>query len=91
MKMATLCVTNKQNEVLATTLSAGSFMAFKKKLGRGCALLVRLDCGEEILVDTCKIFRKLPSGAHYSARLLKRATKVPEGVGAHNYTVYVEA
>jgi len=86
--MATLCVTNKQNEVLATTLSAGSFMALKKKIG---AVLVTLDCGEEILVDTCKVFRKLPSGAHYSARLLKRATKVPEGVGAQNHTVWVEA
>ena len=89
--MATLTVTNKQNEVLATTLSTGSFMAFKKKIGKGCAVLVRLDCGEEILVDTCKIFRKLPSGGHYSARLLKRATKVPEGVDAKNHTVWVEA
>ena len=88
--MATLCVTNKQNEVLATTLSAGSFMAFKKKIGSGCAVLVTLDCGEEILVDTCKVFRKLPSGAHYSARLLKRVTKVPEGVGAKNRTVWIE-
>ena len=89
--MATLCVTNKQNEVLATTLSAGSFMAFRKKLGKGSAVLVRLDCGEEILVDTCKIFRKLPSGAHYNARLLKRAAKVQEGIGAQNHTVWVEA
>ena len=88
--MATLCVTNKQKEVLATTLSAGNFMAFKKKIGRGCAVLVTLDCGEEILVDTCKVFRKLPSGAHYSARLLKRVTKVPEGVGAKNRTVWIE-
>ena len=89
--MATLTVTNKQNEVLATTLSAGSFMAFKKTICKGCAVLVRLDCGEEILVDTCKIFRKLPSGAHYNARLLKQAAKVPEGIGAQNHTVWVEA
>ena len=88
--MATLCVTNKQNEIWVATLSAGNFMAFKKSQGRGCAVLVRLDRGEEILVDTCKIFRKLPSGAHYNARLLKRATKVPEGVGAKNHTVWVE-
>ena len=53
-------------------------------------MLVKLDCGEEILVDTCKIFRKLPSGAHYSARLLKRVAKVPEGVGAKNHKVWVE-
>ena len=65
-------------------------MAFKKKIGRGCAVLVTLDCGEEILVDTCKIFRKLPSGAHYSARLLKRVTKVPEGVGPKIRTMWVE-
>ena len=51
---ATLTVTNKQNEVLATTLTAGSFMAFKKKIGKGCAVLVRLDSGEEILVDSCE-------------------------------------
>jgi hypothetical protein len=88
--MATLAVTNKQNELLATTLSARSFMAFKQRMGSGCAVVVDLDCGEEILVDTCKIFRKLPKGAHYKARLLKRVTKVPEGVDAKKHTVWVE-
>ena len=35
----------------------------------GCALIVNLDCGMEAFLDSCKIFRKLPKGAHCSARL----------------------
>ncbi len=35
----------------------------------GCALIVNLDCGVEAFLDSCNIFRKLPKGAHCSARL----------------------
>ena len=72
-------------------LTAESFMAFKRNMVTGCALIVLLDCGEEILVDSCKLFRKLPQGAHYNARLLKRATTIPEGIDADGQHVWAEA
>ena len=89
--MATLTVVDKAKEIVVDGLTAESFMAFKRKCGKGCAVLVTLDCGEEILVDSCKLFRKLPQGAHYNARLLKRTTTIPEGVDAANHTVWFEA
>ena len=89
--MATLTVVDKAKEIVVDGLTAESFMAFKRKCGKGCGVLVSLDCGEEILVDSCKLFRKLPQGAHYNARLLKRATTIPEGIDAKGQHVWVEA
>ena len=50
-----------------------------------------LDCGEEILVDTCKLFKRLPRGACYTARLLKSPTSIPGGLEAKWPDVWVEA
>ena len=50
-----------------------------------------LDCGEEIFMDTCKLFKRLPHGACYTARLLKSPTSIPEGLEAKGHDVWVEA
>ena len=42
--------------------------------------IVLLDCGEEVFVDSCKMFRRLPKGAQYKARLLRRTIKLPEAL-----------
>ena len=89
--MATLTVVDKAKEIVVDGLTAESFMAFKRKCGTRCGVLVTLDCGAEIFVDSCKLFRKLPKGAHYNARLLKRATRIPEGIDAKGQHVWVEA
>ncbi len=88
--MATLTVFNKANEVVADGLTPEWFVQFKGKWGKGCAVLVRLDCGEEIVVDTCKLFRRLPK-ARYKARLLTRTVAIPDGLAAEGYEVWVEA
>ena len=62
----------------------------REGLGR-VALIVTLDCAEEIFLDTCKLFRRLPRGACYRARLLKQPTSVPEGLEAKGHDVWVEA
>ena len=90
--MATLTVLNKANEVVADGVTLGTFAQFKRQCGRGCALIVELDCGEEIMVDTCKLFKRLPKGVRYNARLLKRATTNLKGLGeTTNYNVWEEA
>ena len=89
--MATHTVFDKAERVLAHGLTAATFMQFKRTCGAGCGFLVALDCGEEIFVDSRKLFRKLPKGAHYNARLLKRATTIPEGIDAKGQHVWVEA
>ena len=89
--MATLTVVDKAEQVLAHGLTAETFVAFKRKYGTRCGVLVTLDCGAEIFVDSCKLFRRLPKGAHYNARLLKRATTIPEGIDAKGQHVWVEA
>ena len=76
-------------------LTPRSFVDFKKRcakdgLGR-VALVVTLDCGEEIFLDTCKLFRRLPRGACYTARLLRSPTSVPESLKAKGHVVWVEA
>ena len=79
--MASLTVSNKAGDVVADGVTAQTFMAFKRARGKGTAVVIELDCGEEILVDTVALFRKLPSGAEYKARLLRRTIKLPEALG----------
>ena len=92
--MATLRIINSKSECVAEALTAQSFVDFKKRcaeegLGR-VALVVTLDCGEEIFMDTCKLFRRLPRGACYTARLLKKPTSVPEGLEVMGHDVWME-
>ena len=80
---------------MAEALTAQSFVDFKKRcagegLGR-VALVVTLDCGDEIFLDTCKLFRRLPRSACYNARLLKKPTSMPESLEAKRHDVWVEA
>ena len=62
--MATLRIINSKSKCVADALTAQSFVDFKKRcaeegLGR-VALVVTLGCGEEIFMDTCKLFRRPP-------------------------------
>ena len=93
--MATVRVINRNSECVADALTAQSFVDFKKRcaeegLGR-VALVVTLDCGEEIFMDMCKLFKRLPRGACYTARLLRSPTSVPESLKAKGHVVWVEA
>ena len=93
--MATLRITNSKSECVADALTAQSFVGFKKHcaeegFGR-VAFAVALDCGEEIFIDTCKLFKRLPRGACYTARLLKRPTSVLEGLEVKGHDVWMEA
>ena len=86
---------NSNSECVADALTAQSFFDFKKRcaeegLGR-VALVVTLDCGAEIILDTCKLFKRLPRGAYYTARLLKSPTSVPEGLEVKEHDVWIEA
>ena len=93
--MATLRVINSKSECVAEALTPQSFVDFKRRCAnegvRRIALIVTLDCGEELFMDTCKLFRRLPRGACYNARLLKKPTSVPEGLEAKGHDVWVEA
>ena len=80
---------------MAHALTAQSFVDFKKScaeegFGR-VALVVMVDCGEEIFMDTCKLIKRFPRGACYTARLLKKPTSVAEGLEAKGHDVWVEA
>ena len=93
--MATVRVINSNTECVADALTAQSFVDFKKRcaeegFGR-VALVVTLDCGEEIFMDTCKLFKRLPRGACYAALLLKSPTSIPDGLEAKGPDVWVEA
>ena len=93
--MATLQIINSKGDCVEETLTPQKFVDFKRRcaregLGR-VALIVTLDCAEEIFLDTCKLFRRLPRGACYTARLLKKPTSVPEGLEAKGHDVWVEA
>ena len=93
--MPTVRVINSNSECVADALTAQSFVDFKKRcaeegFGR-VALVVTLDCGEEISMDTCKLFKRLPWGTCYTARLLKSPTSIPEGLEAKGHDVWVEA
>ena len=87
--MAMLTVLNRAEEIVADGLRAESFMDFRRKF-RGSALIITLDCGEEIFVDSCKLFRKLPK-SHYAAKLLKRARSISDGIDAEGSTGWMEA
>ena len=89
--MARLTVVNRVDDIVADGITAASFMAFKRQCGKGSALLVELDCGKEIMVDTVKLFRKLPRDAVYRARLLRRTTSRPQGLEHASCSVWVEA
>ena len=41
-------------------------------------------------MDTCKLFRRRPRGACYTARLLKKPTSVPEGLEVKGHDVWME-
>ena len=76
--MARLTVVNREGEVVADDVTGTNFMVVKRQwFGKGSALLVELDCGEEIMVDTVKLFRKLPRDVAYRARLLRRTMSPP--------------
>ena len=89
--MARVTVVNREGEVVADDVTATNYMAFKRQCGKGSALLVELDCGEEIMVDSVKVFRKLPDDAVYRARLLRRTTSRPRGLEHAGCNVWVEA
>ena len=93
--MATLRIINSKSECVADALTAQSLVDFKKRcaeevFGR-VPLVVTLDCGEEIFMDTCKLFKRLPRGACYTALLLKSPTSIPDGLEAKGPDVWVEA
>ena len=93
--MATVRVINSNSECMADALTAQSVVDFKNRcaeegFGR-VALVVTLDCGEEIFMDTCKLFKRLPRGACYTALLLKSPTSIPDGLEAKGPDVWVEA
>ena len=86
--MARLTVVNREGEVVADDVTATNYMAFERQCGKGSALLVELDCAEEIMVDTV---RKLPRDVVYRARLLRRTTSRPQGLEHAGCNVWVEA
>ena len=90
--MARLTVVNWEGEVVADDVTATNFMVAKSQcFGKGSALLVELDCAEEIMVDTVKLFRKLPRDVAYRARLLRRTMSSPEGLEHAGCNVWAEA
>ena len=93
--MAALRISNSKSECGADALTAQSLVDFKKRcaeegFGR-VALVVTLDCGEEIFTDTCKLSKRFPRGACYTALLLKSPTSIPDGLEAKGLDVWVKA
>jgi len=88
--MASLTVVNKAGEVVADGITAETFVSTKKLWGKGSAVLVELECGEEIFVDTVKLLRRLPP-LRRVARLLRRVAAPPEGLDAAGHNVWVHA
>ena len=93
--MVALRISNSKSECGADALTAQSLVDFKKRcaeegFGR-VALVVTLDCGEEIFMDTCKLLKRLPRGACYTARLLKSPRSIPEGLEVKEHDVWIEA
>ncbi len=91
-KPCELVVYNKAGEVVGAGVSAESFMEFKRRCGKNTAVVVELACGEEIFVSPCKLFKRLPRGATYRARLLQRTSAIPAELaqGAGGCHVWVE-
>ena len=92
-KIASLTIFNRAGDVVADGVTAETFLAFRRRCGKGAAVVVELTCGEEIMVDTVGLLRKLPRGAIYKARLLRRTTEIPKGLEneAALINVWVEA
>ena len=93
--MATLQIISSKSECVADALTAQLFVDFKKRCGEEgfgrVALVVTRDCGEEIFMDTCKLFKRFPRGACYTALLLKSPTSISDGLEAKGPDVWVEA
>ena len=68
--MATLRVQNKAGECL-DEVTVGNWTAFKRTQAGKVALLLTLGEDHHVLLDTLKLFRRLPSG-RYDARLVKK-------------------
>ena len=87
-----LVVFSRAGEEVGDGVSAQSFMDFKRHCGKGTAVIVELDCGEEVFVETCTLFKRLPRGATYRARLLQRTSQIPDGLAreASGHNVWVE-
>ena len=86
--MATVRVINSNSECVADALTAQSFVDFKKRcaeegFGR-VALVVTLDCGEEIFMDTCKLLKRLTGRVLHgsSVKIADVHTGGPRGEGA---------
>ena len=82
-KPCRLVVYNRAGEVVGAGVSAQSFMDFKRIYGKSIALVVELDCGEEMIVEMCKLFKKAPT----------RTSAIPAELGqqASGHRVWVEA
>ena len=91
-KTCRLVVYNRAGEVVGAGVSAQSFLDFKRRCGKRTAVIVELDCGEEVFVETCTLFKRLPRGATYRARLLQRTSQIPDGLAreASGHNVWVE-
>ena len=76
--MASVTIVNRAGDIVEDGVKPETFMAFKRRCGKAAAIVVELECGEEVVVDTVKMFNKLPHGARYRARLLRRTTAVPQ-------------
>ena len=88
--MASLSIVNKEGAVVAESDTPDNFIAFKRQYGKGCAVVLELAGGEELLVDTVKLLRRLPKSI-YKARLLQRATVIPKELDCAGRDVWVEA
>ena len=88
-KPCRLVVYNRAGEVVGDGVSAQSFMDFKRHCGKRTAVIVDLD---EVFVETCTLFKRLPRGATYRARLLQRTSQIPDGLAreASGHNVWVE-
>ena len=84
---------NRAGNVVVDGVIAETFVEFKRRCGKGAAALVELTCGSEILVDTVRLLKKLPRGANYKARLLRKTTEIPKGLEAEiaRNNIWVEA
>ena len=88
--MASLSIVNKEGIVVAESITPDKFIAFKRQYGKGCAVMMELACGEEVLVDTVKLLQRLPESI-YKARLLQRVTVIPKELESSGRDVWVEA
>ena len=89
--MAALRISNSKSECGADALTAQSLVDFKKRCAEEGFGRVALVVGEEMFMDTCKLFKRLPRGACHTARLLTSPTSILEGLEAKGHDVWVEA